>query len=67
MESDKIMLGKYYKKYKIITKMNKKYGVEFKEVELKKYGHWVPRVVFCINHISKVLSVKSKLENNFGW
>ena len=39
-------------------------GVEFKEVELEKYGHWGPRDVFFINHICEVVSVKSKLEDN---
>ena len=45
--------------------MVQKYGVEFKEVELEKYGHWGPRFVFYIKQISEVLSVESKLENDF--
>ena len=46
MESDKIIWEKYCKKYKILSRLMHKGGVEFKEVELEKYGHWGPRDVF---------------------
>ena len=64
MESDKIIWEKYYKKYNIPSGLMHKGGVEFKDVELEKYGHWGPRNVFFINHICEVVSVKSKLEDN---
>ena len=64
MESDKIIWGKYCKKYNIPSRLMHKGGVEFKEVELEKYGHWGPRDVFFINHICEVVSVNSKLEDN---
>ena len=44
-----------------------KYEVEFKEVELEKYGTWGPRAVFCINHISEVLSMEPNLDYEFLW
>ena len=50
---------------KIVARKIHKDGNSLKEVESEKYGHWGTQSVFYINPMSEVLSVGSKLGNEF--
>ena len=64
MKVTKLFERNIVRSIRFFSRLMHKGGVEFKEVELEKYGHWGPRDVFFINHICEVVSVKSKLEDN---
>ena len=47
--------------------MVQKEGIKIKEVDLEKDGNWGPKCVYCIKHMSEIVSVESELEGQFQW
>ena len=66
-DSDKFLFDPGSKKYKVLARMMQKDGEEVKEVELEKDGHWGPRSVYCIKHMSEIVSVESDLNAVLDW
>ena len=66
-DSDKFLFVQGSKKYKVLARMMQKDGDEMKEVELEKDGHWGPRSVYCIKHMSEIVSVESELNEVLDW
>ena len=67
-DSDRILFKPSSKKYKVLARMVVKEGSKYSEVELEKGGKWGTRVVYCMKHMSEIVSMEEILSDlAFSW
>ncbi len=67
-DSDRVLFETGSKKYKVLARMVVKDGSKYSKVELEEGSNWGARAVYCMKHMSEIVSVEKTLSDSaFSW